>query len=201
MNEQQIFWAEEYATEYIEKNRTFDQILGEQAWNEMLKKTDGLKSILECGCNIGRNLNFLNSTHSKVAKSIIEISPLAYKFVSENFKLKEAFNSSIIDANFPEKFDLVFTMGVLIHIHPDDLLKNMQKMYDFSDRYILMGEYFSRTPVMLEYQGAKDRLFKCDFGKLFQENFPVQLVDYGFLWGHIFDLAGFDDITWWLFKK
>jgi len=29
----------------------------------------------------------------------------------------------------------------------------------------------------------------------------VELVDYGFLWGHIYDSAGFDDITWWLFKK
>ena len=54
---------------------------------------------------------------------------------------------------------------------------------------------------MLEYQGEKDRLFKRDFGKFFIENFPVTLVDYGFLWGHIYDKAGFDDITWWLFKK
>jgi hypothetical protein len=21
------------------------------------------------------------------------------------------------------------------------------------------------------------------------------------LWGHIYDVAGFDDITWWLFEK
>lgn len=33
------------------------------------------------------------------------------------------------------------------------------------------------------------------------ENFEVSLVDYGFLWGHIYDSAGFDDITWWLFEK
>ena len=33
------------------------------------------------------------------------------------------------------------------------------------------------------------------------ENFDVELVDYGFLWGHVFDAAGFDDITWWLFKE
>ena len=54
---------------------------------------------------------------------------------------------------------------------------------------------------MIEYQGEQNKLFKRDFGKLFIENFNVQLVDYGFLWGHIYDSAGFDDITWWLFEK
>jgi hypothetical protein len=33
------------------------------------------------------------------------------------------------------------------------------------------------------------------------ENFPLKLLDYGFLWGHLYDSAGFDDITWWLFEK
>jgi hypothetical protein len=53
----------------------------------------------------------------------------------------------------------------------------------------------------VEYQGEPDKLFKRDFGKLFIENFGVKLLDYGFLWGHIYDAAGFDDITWWLFEK
>ena len=77
----------------------------------------------------------------------------------------------------------------------------MKKMYEYSNRYILIGEYFNRTPMKLEYQGESDKLFKSDFGKLFLENFNVSLVDYGFLWGHIYDNAGFDDITWWLFEK
>ena len=90
---------------------------------------------------------------------------------------------------------------MLIRIHPDDLLRNMQKMYEMSSSYILMGEYFNRTPVMIEYQGQQNKLFKRDFGKMFLDNFSVSLVDHGFLWGHIFYSAEFDDITWWLFKK
>ncbi len=77
----------------------------------------------------------------------------------------------------------------------------MQKIFQYSSRYILMGEYFNRTPVMIEYHGEEDKLFKRDFGKLFMENFSVRLVDNGFLWGHIYDDAGFDDITYWLFEK
>ncbi len=162
---------------------------------------DDVSSILECGCNVGRNINFLNVVLPSANKSIIEISPQAYEFVTTKYELHSSFNGSIEECDLTGPFDLVFTNGVLIHIHPDELLVNMRKMFDYSSKYILIGEYFNRTPVMLEYQGQKDRLFKRDFGKLFMENFPVKLVDYGFLWGHIYDKAGFDDITWWLFRK
>jgi len=202
MNEQQKFWANTYADEYIKKNSQFDWEKGVAAWRLMLEKIGSLNSILECGCNIGRNIDFLNEAQPKASKSIIEISQPAFEFVTNRHDLMHAFNGSIEDANFKEgSFELVFTIGVLIHIHPDNLLKNMERMYKASSKYILMGEYFNRTPVMLGYQGQKDKLFKRDFGKLFIENFPVELLDYGFLWGHLYDNAGFDDITWWLFKK
>ena len=201
MNEQQNFWANDYAQEYIKKNSQFDRELGVEGWRKMLAKAEGVRSILECGCNIGRNIDFLNTAFPDSSKSIIEISKPAFDFVTAQHVLYRAFNGAIEESNFAEKFDLVFTVGVLIHIHPDNLLSNMRKMFDYSEKYILMGEYFKRTPVLLEYQGQKDKLFKRDFGKLFVENFPVELVDYGFLWGHIYDSAGFDDITWCLFKK
>ena len=86
-------------------------------------------------------------------------------------------------------------------MNPDDLLTSMGRMYDLSSRYILISEYFNRTPVMIHYRGEDDRLFKRDFGKLFIENFNCKVVNYGFLWGYEFDNAGFDDITYWLFEK
>ena len=201
MNEQQNFWAHDYAKDYISKNSEFDRRLGIEAWLKMLGKADGIKSALECGCNIGRNIEFLNDALPAATKSVIEISRPAFEFVTQRYELDQAFNGPILEATFENTFDLVFTMGVLIHIHPDNLLTNMRKIYDYSNKYILMGEYFNRTPVMLKYQNLEDKLFKRDFGKLFLENFPVTLVDHGFLWGHLYDSAGFDDITWWLFEK
>ena len=82
-----------------------------------------------------------------------------------------------------------------------DLITNMNKIFDYSKQYILIGEYFNRTPITIMYQGQSNRLFKCDFGKIFIENFNVKLLDYGFLWSHLYDNAGFDDIAWWLLKK
>ena len=200
-NPQEKFWSEQYSDEYIKKNSKFNTELGLEGWNKMLGQAKNIQNLLECGCNIGRNINFLNTILPKVEKSVIEISSQALEIAQKNNKIKNSFNGPIVEAKFKEQFDLVFTMGVLIHIHPNDLIKNMNKIFELSKNYILIGEYFNRTPVSIKYQGEDDRLFKNDFGKIFQTNFNLKLVDYGFLWGHIYDSAGFDDFTWWLFKK
>ena len=200
-NEQEIFWSEQYAEDYIKKNAEFDAILGVQAWEKILASTSGITSLLECGCNIGRNIDSLERVLPSASKSIIEISKPAFEFVSRRQALAQKFNGSILESSLEGSFDLVYTMGVLIHINPDELLANLQKAYNYSNKYLLFGEYFNRTPIMLDYQGEKNRLFKRDFGKLVIENFPVKLLDYGFLWGHIYDAAGFDDVTWWMFEK
>lgn len=201
-NEQQRFWSETYADDYIAKNSDFNQELGVEAWQKMLAGTSGIENVLECGSNIGRNIGFLNAVLPNAAKNVIELSPAAYRQVTSSYPLNQSFNGPIVNAPFqPDSFDLVYTMGVLIHISPNDLIANMRKMHQISKKYILIGEYFNRTPVMIEYQGERDKLFKCDFGNVFMENFDVSIVDYGFLWGKIYDASGFDDITWWLFEK
>lgn len=202
LNEQEDFWANQYANGYIDKNSEFDEHSGQVAWQRMLAATENVDSILECGSNIGRNVEFLDHVLPQASKSIIELSKEAFDIVERRFDLEQTFNGTILDAEFGDaKFDLVFSMVVLIHIEPQNLLMNLKKMYDWSQKYILIGEYFSRVPEMIEYQGQSNKLFKRDFGKLFLENFSVDVVDYGFLWGQEFDAAGFDDITWWLFKK
>ena len=199
---QEQFWAKTYAEDYIKKNSQFDHKLGAEGWSKILNGTNNeVKSFLECGCNIGRNIEQIGIVNPNAKPSIIEISKPAFDYVTSKYKFENAFNGPILDAKFSVKFDLVFSMGVLIHINPDQLVDHMKKMHELSSKYIVMGEYFNRTPTSVPYQGQPDKLFKRDFGKLFMENFDVKLVDYGFLWGHIYDNAGFDDITWWLFKK
>jgi pseudaminic acid biosynthesis-associated methylase len=199
---QEQFWAKTYAEDYIKKNNQFDHKLGAEGWSKILNGTNNeVKSFLECGCNIGRNIEQIGIVNPNAKPSIIEISKPAFDYVTSKYKFENAFNGPILDAKFNVKFDLVFSMGVLIHINPDQLVDHMKKMHELSSKYIVMGEYFNRTPTSVPYQGQPDKLFKRDFGKLFMENFDVKLVDYGFLWGHIYDNAGFDDITWWLFKK
>jgi pseudaminic acid biosynthesis-associated methylase len=202
-SEQEKFWATTYADDYIKKNSQFDHQLGAEAWNKILKVTRGqVGNYLEFGCNIGRNIDQLKLVLPDAKPSIIEISGPAFKFVTSRHDFLHAFNGAILDSEFDDgSFDLVFTMGILIHINPDQLLDHMKRMFQYSSKYILMGEYFNKTPISIDYQGEKDMLFKRDFGRLFIENFNVDLLDYGFLWSYIYGSAGFDDITWWLFEK
>ena len=128
MNPQEFFWKNEYAKSYIEKNQEFDKEKGIEAWKKMLSQAKAVTSILECGCNIGRNIDFLEQVLPAAEKSIIEISDPAFKIVTGKNKIKNAFHGTILESKFKDNFDLVFTIGVLIHIHPDHLVENMQKI-------------------------------------------------------------------------
>lgn len=203
-NEQENFWKKTYSEEYINKNSNFNQQLLIEGWSKILNKIDAPNTILECGANIGRNIEALDLIFPLASKTAIEISSDAASVLREKFDRLNVLNTSILEGDIEKKsYDLTFTMGVLIHIHPNNLLENLEKIISTSKRYVVIGEYFNRTPVSLTYQGEKEKLFKCDFGKLILENFgdELALVDYGFLWGHIYDEGGFDDTTWWVFER
>lgn len=203
MNEQENFWKNVVATDYIADNSNYDFKKGLDCWNKILEKlpANEVLSILELGCNVGRNLGSLRNLFPAVSLNAIEINSKALEIADQKYKLDFKFAGSIDEYETNEQFDLVFTSGVLIHIHPDNLMKSMKKMNNLSKRYVIMIEYFNRTPVAIDYRGEKNKLFKCNFGKIFIENFPVKLIDVGFLWGHIYDEAGFDDVTFWVFEK
>jgi pseudaminic acid biosynthesis-associated methylase len=202
-NEQELFWMQEIDEDYVADNNNFDGELGKSAWSRILSKVnlDEIRSFLDCGSNIGRNIRFLSEVLPNSSANLIELAEKPFLYCKKTYSIQDSYLGPIKSARFETNFDLVFTSGVLIHVNPDDLLETMAKMYDFSKKYILIAEHFSRTPISINYRGEDDKLFKRDFGKLFIENFDVKLVDYGFLWGHEFDAAGFDDITYWLFQK
>jgi pseudaminic acid biosynthesis-associated methylase len=202
-NYQEIFWQKIYGEKYIKKNSLFDLKLGIEAWKLMLKKIKKKKldSILECGCNIGKNLSILEKIYKKTKLSVIEINKKALFLALKNHDIFSYNNGSIKNSNFKYKFDLVFTCGVLIHIPPNELNINLNKIYNLSKKYILIVEYFNPTPVSIVYQKKKNLLFKNDFGKIFIENHNVKIIDNGFLWSHLYGKAGFGDLNWWLFEK
>ncbi len=168
----------------------------------MARNLGPLESILECGCNIGRNINILNHLMPRAEKSIVAISPEAFSIVTGRYNFFDALNCSILASNFGGKqFDLVFTTGVLIHISPENILENMVKIYTHSKKYIVLCEMFSRVPRTVIYRGENDLLFTRDFGGFLLDNFRCKVLDYGFLWGRYYDTAGFDDGHYWVFEK
>lgn len=80
--------------------------------------------ILELGCNVGRNLNCLFSSGYRNLTGV-EINPSAIRLMRQVYP-KMAGQSAIIEGAIEDvikdfgdgEFDLVFTMAVLMHIHP-----------------------------------------------------------------------------------
>lgn len=48
-------------------------------------------------------------------------------------------------------------MGAFIHINPDQPSQRLAKMFGYSRKYILMGEFFNRTPISMEHQGENEK--------------------------------------------
>lgn len=199
------FWRGDFGTDYISRNSASAEQLRSRItmWAKILNCLAGSppKSILEVGSNIGNNLRAL---HALTGAEMYALEPNAEaRRTLVNNGLVPPINA--IDgfaADIPltdGKVDMAFTSGVLIHIHPDDLLASMREIYRVSSRYVVCIEYFSDKPEMIPYRGHDDRLFKRDFGGYYLDNFPdLRVVDYGFSWKR---LTGLDNLTWWVFEK
>lgn len=79
--------------------------------------------ILEIGCNVGRNLNFLylagfkNLTGIEISEKAVELLRQSYPGMAQNTKIYTAPVEDIIRQFRNCEFDVVFAMAVLEHIH------------------------------------------------------------------------------------
>lgn len=196
---QEVFWSEDFGDQYTDRNQVLPEVRKSYFAN-ILSKTYGVQSVCELGANKGHNLDSIHSLSKNYKLTGVELNPTAYEQMLEKPYI-HAFHSSIQDFMPQGTFDLIFTCGVLIHLNPDDLSMVYEKMYNLSNRYILINEYFNPSPVELEYRGHSGKLFKRDFaGELLDQfNGQVSVVDYGFLWKRL--APSWDNPTWFLLEK
>lgn len=203
--EQIDFWRGQFGDTYIGRNCADAEFLRARVamWSAIMDGTKGAPpaSILEVGSNIGNNLRALRALTSAQLWAVEPNAQARAQLVKDGVVEADKAVDAVAQA-IPLKdqaVDMAFTCGVLIHIHPDDLLASCQEIYRVASRYIACVEYFSDKPEMIPYRGHNDRLFKRDFGGFWLDNFPdLRVIDYGFLWKRV---TGLDNLTWWLFEK
>lgn len=128
--------------------------------------------ILEVGCNIGNQLRFLQKQGYQNLNGI-EILDYAVEKARQLTKNINIIQASAFKMPFKDnEFDLVFTAGVLIHISPKDISKILKEIYRVSKKYIWGFEYFAEEYSEIEYRGNKNRLWKGNFSKMYQDAFP-----------------------------
>jgi len=169
-------------------------------FTNVLRRTRGIRSVIELGANIGLNLQALRLLLPEVKLAAVEIND---KAVMELRKLPavQVHHQSILDYPADTPYDLVLVKGVMIHLHPDQLAHVYDVIHGSSARYICLAEYFNPTPVSLEYRGKKDRLFKRDFaGEMLDRFADLRLLDYGFVYRRDLNFPQ-DDITWFVLER
>ncbi len=198
--EQENFWAGEFGTKYISRNYSEKLIYSKVAmWTKMLKATNNIKSATELGCNIGLNLLALNRLNPNIVLSGYEINETAAKQASQ-LNIAQIHQGSILEPIDVSPVDLIFTVGVLIHINPDYLPNVYQNLLSCTVRYVLLAEYYNPVPTIVNYRGHKKKLFKRDFAGELIDNYGLKLIDYGFVYKKD-NWAPQDDITWFLLEK
>lgn len=200
--EQEEFWAGEFGDDYISRNQGEGLLASNlNFFSKALNSASGLNSVIEFGANIGMNLKALKLLYPHQEQYGIEINEKAAKELSRFLGEKNVFNSSIFDFKIEKKVTLSLIKGVLIHINPEMLPNVYKALYNASNKYILVCEYYNPSPVEINYRGHAERLYKRDFcGEILKTYPDLRLVDYGFAYKNDPSFPQ-DDITWFLMEK
>jgi spore coat polysaccharide biosynthesis protein SpsF len=199
--EQEFFWAGEFGKEYINRNKSQEMLAGNiKLFAEILSKTNKVQSIIEFGANIGLNLEALKILLPQAKLSAIEINEEAAKKL-QTLRLQDLYVDSILRVKPKTQYDFALIKTVLIHINPDSLSEAYEALYQTSRKYICLVEYYSPQPVMINYRGHQNKLFKRDFCGEMMDRYPdLRLVDYGFTY-HRDNSFLMDDQNWFLLEK
>lgn len=201
--EQEAFWAGDFGHEYWQRNAASPNTLASTrgVFARMLARAGTIESAIEFGANIGLNLTALEELLPGAKLVGVELSAEAAQIARERVPRATIHTASMLSFEPAEKYDLVFTKGVLIHINPDALPRVYDLMYRTSRRYVMVCEYYSPTPTAIQYRGHSDRLFKRDFaGELMDRHADLQLVDYGFFYHRDAHFPQ-GDLNWFLMEK
>ncbi|HYX69903.1 MAG TPA: pseudaminic acid biosynthesis-associated methylase [Terriglobales bacterium] len=198
MKKQLEQWTGEFGRAYTERN-VLDWKLRVPAFREMLKGL-ALGRVLEVGCNRGHNLLTLREVLGSEPEIVgIEPNRQALEIARASSPQVSVLEGNAYDLPVPDgSFDLVFTAGVLIHIPADDLPRALAEVYRASRQYVLAVEYYAEEETPILYRGESELLWKRDFRKHYQAQFPgLRLLRDGY-----WDAAqGFDRTNWWLLEK
>ena len=191
-------WEGEFGEAYTDRN-VIDWRVRLPAFLQMLNGLP-IERVLEVGCNRGHNLVALAEILGE-GSNVVGVEPNRYALeLARASSVKVgALHAHALDLPFKDRyFDLVFTACVLIHIPLTELPRVLAEIHRLSKRYILAIEYFAEEETAVHYRGHDDLLWKRNFLKHYQSQFPeLTLIRSGY-WG---PKDGFDRTHWWLLKK
>lgn len=190
-------WSGEFGDAYVERNRAAG-VNRDRFWRPFLA-SHPVERVLEVGCNLGANLKWIAEVMPGRSTYGVDVNEKALAIVRSALPAVNAVYSTARELPFRDGyFDLVFTMGVLIHQPLEGLDQVMAEIVRCSRRYVLCVEYFASEPVEVPYRGERGALHKLDFGARYLEcSADLKLVERR----PVGKDEGCDDCELWLFEK
>jgi len=193
-------WRGDFGDAYTDRDRFNANYLQAlcKAWIKLLGDIKPT-SVLEVGSGIGHNLIAIREVCDAELWALEPNARAREGLCARGFPRDHILDGSAQAIPLPDSsIDLVFTCGVLIHIHPTDLLAACREIHRCARTHIICMEYFADQPEEKLYRGEPGLLFKRDFGAFWMDHFALTCIDYGFIWRRA---TGLDNMNWWSFKK
>lgn len=190
-------WAGTFGNSYIERNAAAGS-KREPFWTRTIDSLSPDR-VLEVGCNIGANLEHIAARVTPRDIFGVDVNETSLATLRQRIPGINPVWGRAKDLPFRDSwFDLVFTVGVLIHQPDSSLSSVMSEIHRCSKRYILCAEYFSKQAQEIEYRGQRGALFKRDYASLYLGYFPdLKVIHQESLTSE----DGFDDVTCTVLQK
>ncbi|OGG79575.1 hypothetical protein A3A39_02430 [Candidatus Kaiserbacteria bacterium RIFCSPLOWO2_01_FULL_54_13] len=169
------FWER---TDYLMQGGD-DDSNGRKAWFARVVALYNPKSVLELGCNEGSNLRRIRNLNPAIRLAGLEINPDAVKVAQATLPGAHIVCGSIYDADtfFKEQeFDLVFSMGVLIHVPPDTVEEVRDQSLRLAKRVVLHCEEHSLNPKPMRFDNGVPHRWSHNYLALYA-GYPVRVYD------------------------
>lgn len=194
--DQELLWEGEFGDEWLTRNQS--NPVSFRARLELFRKIlpGPVSSVFEAGAGAGDNLDALRELLPTASFSASDVNEQAVNTLRK--KGYTAYQASILGPSVA-KAEMVISYGVLMVVPESDSAAAYKNLFDSAERYICLCEYYSPRYEQIPYRG-KGLLFRADHAGAMMKQFPLKLVNYGFLYRHD-PAAPTRDMTWFFLEK
>lgn len=195
----ELFWQGDFGDAYLARNQSREtKAASFRLLVSALATVGHLDSVLELGANVGNNLEALELLYPDIRRTAVEVNARACERLRELGV--DTHHASLVELDLRQRFDLVLSCGVLIHVAPEQLPAAYQALHLHSSRWVLIAEYYSPRPQEVSYRGHSGVMWKRDFaGELMDTYSDLKLRDVGVTYRR--QSPGNDDLMWFLLER
>src|SRR5262245_10212617 len=144
-------WSGDFGDAYVDRNLDGYATRG-AFWTPLMQELRP-GSVLEVGCNVGGNLQWIAPEIGAENCHGIDVNEKALAILAERVPGAQGRIASAKSLPYENaSIDFVFTQGVLIHQPEESLGAVMDEMVRVSARWVLCGEYFETETTEVAYR-------------------------------------------------